>query len=315
MSQLEARMSGNAQAFDVLTEWLHEIRNSIDHHTTSVSQHFENTNQSIQARLDHANRVFSELNRELGQMQEIGRQIQKFQDILQSPKLRGNVGEQILHDLLAQILPKGHYSIQHRFRNGTAVDAVIQTDRGIIPIDSKFPISSFRRYQNAEDAAQRQKYSSDFASDVKKHISDVNKKYILPEEGTTDFALIYIPSEIIYYEILQLSDHIATFANEKNILLVSPNNFYYFLKIIMVAFEGKRIEAAGKKILNMFSALRQDSQRLNEQLRILNGHFNNARGALDRVNLETQQLYNRIETSRYLGINEDEDGNMQNLID
>lgn len=295
---LEARLSGNNQAIDVLTEWLHEMRKTIDRQTSTLSRQFENTTEVIHNRLENASRMMSTLNRELGQMQEIGRQIQKFQDVIQSPKLRGNVGEQILNDLLAQVLPQTHFSLQHRFRTGLVVDAAIQTDKGLIPIDSKFPLSSFRQFREATEDV-RPKAATQFAGDLKKHIDSVSAKYIVPEEGTVDFALIYIPSEVVYYEILQMGDQIAQYANQKHVLLVSPNSFYYFLKIILVAMEGKRLEMTGRKILGMLNGLRQDGQRLTEQLRILNNHLNNSRSALDRVTHEAQQLCQHLENTQF----------------
>jgi DNA recombination protein RmuC len=297
---LETRLSGNNQAIDVLTEWLHEMRKSIDRQTSTLSRQFENTTEVIHNRLENTSRIMNTLNRELGQIQEIGRQIQKFQDFIQSPKLRGNIGEQILNDLLGQVLPRTHFSLQHRFKNGLLVDAIVQTDKGLIPIDSKFPLSAFRQFQEAKDPKLRQKSGALFANDLKKHIDSVSSKYILPEEGTVDFALIYIPSEVVYYEILQMGDQIAQYASQKHVLMVSPNSFYYFLKIILVAMEGKRIETAGRKILGILNGLRQDGQRLTEQLRILNSHLNNSRNALDRVNHESQQLCDRLENTKYL---------------
>lgn len=298
----ETRLAGNNQAMDVLTEWLHEMRKSIDHQTSTLSHQFENTNEAIQHRLENASRIFNNLNRELGQIQEIGHQIQKFQDLIQSPKLRGNIGEQILKDLLEQILPKNHFQLQHRFKNGLIVDAIIQTDKGLIPIDSKFPLSGFRQFREAKDTQSRQKAGAFFASNLKKHIDSVSSKYILPDEGTVDFALIYIPSEVIYYEILQMGDQIAHYANQKHVLMVSPNSFYYFLKIILVAMEGKRIEMAGRKILGILKGLRQDGQQLTEQLRILNNHLTNSKSALERVNHASQQLCDRLENTQNLDI-------------
>lgn len=300
--EFETKISTNDQALEVLTQWLHEMRHSIDHQTATVHQQIEATHQVLSTRLDHANRIFSELNRELGQVQEIGRQIQKFQDIIQSPKLRGNVGEQILNDLLEQVLPHQNFKLQYRFKKGLVVDAIISTDKGIIPVDAKFPLSSFRRYMELKKSDHRKNLGLEFAANVKKYIDQVSEKYILPEEGTVDFALIYIPSEVVYYEILQQGDQISNYANHKNVLLVSPNSFYYFLKIILVALEGKRIEMAGQKILTVLNGLRQDNRRLTEQLRILTSHLTNAKNALDRVNLESQHLTSHLEDSRFLSI-------------
>lgn len=304
----EANISNNNQAIDVLTKWLHEMRNSIDRNTSTVYQQFEATHQVINNRLDSATRVIHQVSRELGQIQEIGRQIQQFQDVIQSPKLRGNIGEQILNDLLEQMLPRNYFHLQYRFNRGVIVDAIIQTEKGMIPIDAKFPIEAYRRFNRSKKAVERKKYALEFARQVKKHIDQVSTKYIIPDEGTVDFALIYIPSEVIYYEILQQGDQIAGYANQKSILLVSPNSFYYFLKIILVALESKRIESAGRQILTMLSGLKQDSQHLTDQLRILTGHLTNAKNSLDRVNHESQQLQNKIDSTQHLDFDADAEG-------
>jgi len=290
----------NDQSIQILTQWLQDMRGSVEHQTSKLYHQVELNNQAIGNRLDSATRVISDISRELGQIQEIGRQIQKFQDVLQSPKLRGNLGEHILYDLLEQVLPKSHFRLQHRFRHGQVVDATILTDKGLLPIDAKFPLNNFRRAMSLKADPEKTKAFREFARDVKKYIDSVSSKYILPEEGTLDFAIIYIPSEPIYYEIIQQGDHIYNYAHQKNVLLVSPNSFYYFLKIIMIALEGKRIEEVSQRILKVFAGIRRDTCKVSEGLRILTSHIVNAKNAIDRTNNEFLQLANRIEDTKYL---------------
>ncbi|MCK5737978.1 DNA recombination protein RmuC, partial [bacterium] len=298
--EFDNKIASNNQTIELMTQWLHEMRGSVERQTSMFYRQFETSNQVINSRLDNATRLMSSVSTELGQIQEIGRQIQRFQDILQSPKLRGNLGEQILKDLLEQVLPPAQFKWQHRFKKGTQVDALIITDKGSIPVDSKFPLESFRRFRNAKTDPDRKKWGGQFVTDVKKHVDSVSTKYILPEEGTVDFALIYIPNEVVYYEILQTGEVLSTYANQKNVLFVSPNNFYYFLKVVLVALEGKRLEAAGQHILKFFKTLQQDGRRLSDQLRVLTTHMNNAKNSLDRVNNEVVELVNRIEEAKYM---------------
>jgi Fe-S-cluster containining protein len=129
------------------------------------------------------------------------------------------------------------------------VDAVIKSNKGIIPIDSKFPIENFRKYHAEKNKEQRKIFKREFLRDSRKHIEDIAKKYIKPEEETVDFALMYIPSEAIYYDLAIQDDDFVSFAEEKKVLIVSPNSFYYFLRIILMGLEGKKIEekAQGNK--------------------------------------------------------------------
>lgn len=225
----------------------------------------------------------------LGRVQEIGHSMKDFQDFLKSPKLRGNVGEQILRDLLEQILPKNNFALQYQFREGDKVDAIIKTKQGLIPIDSKFSLEDFKRMSQAS-AAEEESYQKDFARAIKKHIDDIAKKYILPQEGTVDFALMYVPSEPVYYEITLNQPELLDYGYSKKVYFVSPNSFYYFLKIIMVGLEGARIEEASQKILAGLKAIQQESMKFGDELSTLTSHIERAKNASDR----TQSRYGRL---------------------
>ncbi|MBL7074989.1 DNA recombination protein RmuC [candidate division KSB1 bacterium] len=286
--------------FKVITDWLKDMREGLDRSSDSLQKRLDATNKAISDRLDSAARVIGAVSKELGQVQEIGRAMKDFQDFLRSPKLRGNIGEQILRDLLTQVLPKENYHIQHRFKAGETVDAVISTDKGLIPVDAKFPMENFRRILQAESEEQKNSLVREFTRDVKKHIDDISKKYILPQEGTVDFAIMYIPAEAVYYEIVMGDGALNTYAYDKKVLLVSPNSFYYFLKVILIGLEGKKIEQATRYILETLSAIRQDSVKFGENLRVLTTHLTNAKNTLDRVNTDFSRLSSRIEDTRLL---------------
>ena len=133
-------------------------------------------------------------------MVEIGKQINQLQNILSSPKLRGNLGETLLEDLIKQVIPRGFYEFQHTFRDGSKVDAIIKTSERIIPIDSKFPKDEFERYINAENESEKNNAMTRFSKAMKNQIDDIAAKYIKPAENTFDFAIMFIPSESMYYE-------------------------------------------------------------------------------------------------------------------
>ncbi|MBU2595739.1 DNA recombination protein RmuC [Patescibacteria group bacterium] len=265
---------------------------------TMLNQNVQGMTNTMSKRLDNAARQFAHLQNALGQVQEMGNQMGKqmkdFQDFLHSPKLRGNLGEQVLRDLLEQTLPKSNFAIQYRFRDGTIVDAVVKSSKGIIPIDSKFPIENFRKYHRAKDKEQRKIFKREFLRDSRKHIEDIARKYIKPEENTVDFALMYIPSEPIYYELAIKEAGFVTYAEEKKVLLVSPNSFYYFLRIILLGLEGKKIEERARSIMNNIKALRQDTTRFGGDVRILNKHLTNAKNTMETVNTGFAAIENRV---------------------
>ena len=132
---------------------------------------------------------------------EIGREIQGLEQVLKSPKMRGGLGETLLERLLDEMLPREHWMTQHAFRSGEKVDAAIKIGERIVPVDAKFPLENFRRMLGETDDAQRRQHRKAFARDVKLRVDEIAKKYILPDEGTYDFALMYVPAENVYYEI------------------------------------------------------------------------------------------------------------------
>lgn len=242
---------------------------------------------------------YAQVSKELGRVQEISHQMRDFQNFLKSPKLRGNIGEQILRDLLEQVLPKSSFQLQYQFQEGQIVDAIVKTKQGIIPIDSKFSIESFKHISQAKPEEQDH-YSREFVRDIKKHIDDISRKYILPQEGTVDFALMYVPSEPVYYEITLNQSELLEYGYDKKVYFVSPNSFYYFLKIIMIGLEGAKIEEASKKILAGLKAIQQESVKFGEELGTLTSHVDHAKGASDRVQSRYGRLVGRIDGLRLI---------------
>lgn len=235
----------------------------------------ENT-RSLNQRLDTAAKVIGDVKKDIGEFSEIGRGMKDLQEFLSSPKLRGNVGEQVLKELLKQFLPKESFNLQYTFKSGEKVDAAIKTSAGIIPVDSKFPMENFRKIEK-DPGAKRQ-----FVRDVKKHIDDISRKYILTEEGTIDYALMYVPSESVYYEIVNDAD-LFDYAGKKRILPVSPTTFYAYMKAILMSFEGQKIEAQAKQILSSLRSIRKDYEKVGDNLSTLQKHINNANNMMGNV--------------------------------
>src|SRR3990172_10874196 len=165
----ELKEKKNDKSQEVLMKWLEEMRGSVDKNTETLQKRLEATNKAINERLDNAARVIGMVGKEVGQMNEIGRSMKELQDFLRSPKLRGNIGEQVLRELLGQFLPKESFHLQFAFRSGEIVDAAIKTESGIIPIDSKFPMENFKNMMKAESEAEKKTYEKKFTLYVKKH--------------------------------------------------------------------------------------------------------------------------------------------------
>lgn len=290
---------------EILTKWLENIQGTMDNRLKHVSDQLNQTSDTLNrrvdessknmnVRLDKAAEVIQNVQKELGSMSEIGRGMKDLQDFLRSPKLRGNIGEEILRDLLEQMIPAENYILQHTFKGGDRVDALLKVEEGFISVDSKFPMENFNAMMQSDSTAGRETGRKEFVRDVKKHIDAISKKYILPDEGTVDFALMYIPSEAIYYEVVVNNPELGKYSWSKRVLPVSPNVFYSYLKAIHIGLQGKKVESQAKEILIMMRSLKEDSGKFGESMRLLNRHLSNAKNSAEEATKKYEKLDTRI---------------------
>lgn len=266
----------------------------INQNLNSFSERIDRTNQAINERLDNAARVISAVNKELGVMSQIGSQLSNFQEFLKSPKLRGGIGEQGLKDMLAQAFPHELYKMQYQFRNGQIVDAIIKIDAGLIPIDAKFPLENFNRYLNAKSAEEKQVAKNKFRSDFRVHVNAIAKKYINPDEGTADFAFMYLPSESVFFEVVNSERDLFDYAAKSKVIPSSPSTFFYYLRTIMLGLEGKRITEMSREIMKTLKTIKQESHKFGDNLGKLNKHVTNAKSTMDIVNTGYAGLAGKI---------------------
>ncbi len=280
-----------------LQQTLHEALQRSQQHVTTTLQ--ANT-KDIHDRLTRAAEVIGELKREAGAFSEVSRSMKELQDFLKSPKLRGNIGEHVLNDLIAQMFPKQSFHIQYKFKSGQTVDAAIKTDAGILPIDSKFPMENFQKMVKLETEKERDVARTAFTRDVKRHIDTIATKYIVPEEGTMDFAMMYVPSESVFYEIVNDSI-LMDYARSKRVYVVSPTTLYAHLQTILLSFEGKRMESKSREVLRLLHAIKQDYQKVNDQFSTLGRHVTNAYNSVSSVSGAFTQLGQKLEMTELLG--------------
>lgn len=259
------------------------------------------TNKAVGERLDNAARVVGELKHQLGELGEatkqvffVGKDIASLQEILRAPKLRGGLGELFLGDLLAQLFPTGHYTLQYRFKNGDIVDAIVRLrDDKLVPIDAKFPLENFRKMLDAPVEDEKTAFRKQFVNDVKKHIDKIAKSYILPDEGTLDFALMYVPAENIYYEtIIRGDEHsIMNYAYERRVIPVSPNTFFAYIQSILLGLRGMQVEKSAALILKNLERLRGDLAKFNTDFELVGTHLTRAKNSYE----ESFKRLNRFE--------------------
>ncbi len=278
------------KGLQVMLEWLKEMRGSSD----SMQKRMDETNKAINERLDNAAKVIGGISKELGQMYELGRDMKKVQEFLVSPKRRGGLGEEVLASLLEQYFPNSEFALQYRFKSGDVVDAIVKVQGKLLCIDSKFSMENYRDFISAEAEASREAARKAFLRDIKKRIEEIHKKYILPQEGTFDFAMMYVPSEAVFYEIIN-DESLTEFSRNKRIYVCSPNSFMHYLQIIMLSLRGQKINEAANQIMNLIAAIRQDSEKFGRNLEVMSRHITNAKNTNDLVVTDYSQLKNKIE--------------------
>ncbi|MEO8065646.1 MAG: DNA recombination protein RmuC [Candidatus Doudnabacteria bacterium] len=266
----------------VMMEWMKEIKQSTDSSKQITDQNIKDLNKAINERLDNAGRVIAGLSKELGGMAQIGPDIRRLSETLASPKMRGNFGEEVLENMLNQVFPKEFCKFQYRFKNGEVVDAAVKVGDLLLPIDSKFSMENYRLYKEAKTDESIEDQRKLFLKDVKKRIDEIHKKYILPQEGTYDFALMFIPSEGVYIEV---AEDLATcaYARDKKVVMVGPNSLYLTLQTFLVSLRGQQINKAAQQVLAMINGIRQESDKFGKTLDTMANHVKNTNNSMGTV--------------------------------
>ncbi|MGH7895019.1 MAG: DNA recombination protein RmuC, partial [Candidatus Binatia bacterium] len=277
--QLGQSLAGQGQA---VGQQLAQLTTQVNERLRESLEVVQRSQTSVGERLDNTARVVGEVQRGLGELREatakvydVGRSVQTLHDILRAPKLRGGLGEYFLAELLAQVLPPEHFTLQYAFQSGERVDAVIRLGDGLVPVDAKFPLEDFRRMLEATDDDARARARKGFVARVRKHVDDIAAKYVLPDEGTYDFALMYIPAENVFYEAVVRDEarELTTYALACKVIPVSPGTLYAYLQAIVLGLRGLRIESRAKEVIDQLARLAGDLEKLRDDMRLVGRHL------------------------------------------
>jgi len=244
---------------------------------------------------------FGEMKTELESINKEIKEVSSFQTLFKSPKLTGEWGEASLKYLLSQYFPyEDLYESQHQFSSGEQVDFVLKLPNGrLLPIDSKYPTELFRQLLTASDDKEKDAAKKSLVAKVKKDIDDIATKYILPNENTTDFAIMYIPAESLYYEIISKED-ISTYAWSKKVTVASPNNFILTIAIISHWFKDADVGKKTDVILRKLQRIAIDGEKLADTFRKLGDHLTNAKSSYDDSEKRIGCLVDRVKDATSL---------------
>lgn len=278
--------------FVLISERLKEMSRRIQESQSGMGQRFDNTANII----NNLQNTLGKLEKTNEQIVIISKDISGLQNLLRAPKFRGEMGETLLGNLLDQVLPKDHYHLQYQFKTRETVDAIIKIGNNIVPVDAKFPLENFQATLNAANDDDKNAYRKKFIADVKNRINEISNKYILPDEGTFDFALMYIPAENVYYEIA-IKEDLLSYALSKRVIPVSPNTFYAYLQVICLGLKGMQVERNAKEILANLNRMQQDLFKFTEDFRLVGNHIQNAKVKYDDARIKLDKFQDKLVSS------------------
>jgi len=303
--QLETIAKNVAQRLDSVTPALQDaIKNSAQ----ITGQMTSDAQTKMADELKNTRDQISQIQRQLGEVQQAGNQMaltaQTLEGILGGAKSRGSLGEVTLERLLEDSLPRAQYEMQYRFSSGEVADAVIKLrDKKLMAIDSKFPLDAYRRIGTEGEEARRS-----FAVAVKGHADAISKKYIVPDEATLDVALMFVPSESVYYELLQTSDNkgqpLDAYCRDKHVIAVSPNTLYAHLCVIAMGLRGMQMEENAKRLLESLSGMEKQMEKFADKFATLGTHLKNAQQSYSESDKLFERAQNTLETMLGAGVPE-----------
>lgn len=297
-----------SDSLSLLQSQVAQLSQQLNERMKETSSTLSSTQTAVGQRLDNAAAMVALVERKLGSLEEsskrifaLGEGLQELRDVLKSPKLRGNMGEFFLEDLLGQILPADHFAMQYPFKSGELVDAVIRIGESLVCVDSKFPLESFVRYTQLpeadEEARKREKRA--FVTAIKRHADSIAKKYILPDEGTYDFALMYIPAENVYYETILrgdlTEDSLQSYLLGKRVIPVSPSSLYAYLQVIVLGLRGLKVETHARQLAQDIQRLGGELGRFHAEYAVLGKHLKNAGGSYEEGARRLEKFEGRLE--------------------
>ena len=221
----------------------------------------------------------------------------RLEQALRPPKARGGFGELLLENLLRDMLPTDSYSIQHSFKSGERVDAAIRIEK-LVPVDAKFPLDNFSRLVDTDDEGESALHAKAFERDVKIHVDAIAGKYIRPAEGTYDFALMYLPSESVYYELVcSKSGTLYRYALDKRVFPVSPMTFHAYLLVITLGLKGLQIEQHAQDVMAYCAGMAKDFDRFRVEFDTLGKHLGNAQAKYGEAGRRLGNLERDLESA------------------
>src|SRR6202163_1935154 len=296
----QAQSSGQIQTMgQTVSQRLEGVTKALQDGVTNSAQIASQGQTAIATELKNTREQIGLIQKQIGEVQEQSRGLsqatQSLETILGGAKTRGLLGEVTLQRMLEDSLPPSQFTMQYRFSSGEAADAVIfLRDGKLMAIDSKFPLDAFRRISTEGDDARKQ-----FATAVKGHVDSIARKYIVPGEGTLDVALMFVPSENVYCEMLNVLDargqQIDEYCRSKKVIAVSPNTLYAHLCVIAMGLQGMQIEENATRIFSSLSGMHKQMETFTDVFEKLGTHIKNSQQCYNDADKRLEKTQNTLD--------------------
>lgn len=296
-------------AMQLLLSQINELSRTIDH---KLGESQKEMTQTMRYQSSETSRIVADITEKITRLDETNKQVvsfadqlQNLQDILKNPKQRGILGEYYLETLLKNVMPPGSYQMQYPFPDGTIVDAAVFVKDKVIPIDSKFSLENYNRISETNDKNEKDRLEKIFVNDLKIRIQETSK-YIQPEEGTMDFAFMFIPHEAIYYDLLvnkigasteETDNLIQRAASKYKVIIVSPTSFLAYLQTVLQGLKALQIEESAKDIIKRVGELgshlrvyEEAHQKLGNALATTVNHFNKSNNEFKKIDKDVMRI-------------------------
>ena len=309
-------MAAMMERLSALAEQNRELRQAMDSKLSeahkAAQENIESSSRFMRGMHSQSVKQITEITEKLSKLEETNKQVvgfsaqlQNLQDILKNPKQRGVLGEYFLEETLKNVLPPNSYRMQYGFKDGTIVDAAVFVKDKVVPIDSKFSLDNYEKILNSKDDKEREQLEKAFKQDLKNRI-DETSKYIKPEEGTMDFAFMFIPSEAIYYDLLvnkigavkiDTKSMIEYAFRDKHVIIVSPTSFLAYLQTVLQGLRAMQIEESAKQIRANVEKLNKHIlsfenflQKIGNSLKTTVSHYNSAYKEFGKIDKDVVKI-------------------------
>ena len=286
---------------DTIHKTMESARGEVERSKDIISNHAVKTLETI----NHMGVTLEKMLKQQQEAQELGNSL-KY--LLQTPKLRGSYGEEVLEEMLDRVLPKGIWEKQYSIEGQERVDAVIKYKDVLVPIDAKFPREIYERYLEAGEGEEKKRAWKQYEESIKTQITSIKKKYIKPEKGTADFALMFIPSESIYYETIAEKNHfgepcsVYEYARNNKVVPVSPNTFYAFLQIIIMGIRNLDIIKSAKKLQDALGKIEKNFKHFYDKYAVIGSALDKAHSAYKTGDTHIKRFKSSVESTLKLDL-------------